>query len=125
MPASAIALDSRRLRTMPDMFSVSTITRPHDLAICVSLLQRAREYLVAGVRGNMILVAAVVSVVCVRETGVLVIIHHRFSPHPAAMGRVYRINATFLEAVDGAAPIIRTVYDDHAQPSTQWSTYPQ
>ena len=82
MPASAIALDSRRLRTMPDMFSVSTITRPHDLAICVSLLRRAREYLVAGVRGNMILVAAVVSVVCVRETGVLVIIHHRFRAYP-------------------------------------------
>ena len=38
MPASAIALASRRLRTMPDTFSVSTTTRPADLAIAVVAL---------------------------------------------------------------------------------------
>ena len=38
VPASAIALTSRRLRIMPATFSVSTTTRPHDLAIAVVAL---------------------------------------------------------------------------------------
>ena len=64
----------------------------------------------AGVRGDMIRVAAAASASCVRETGVPVITHHRFGPHPAARGRVYRINETFREAVDGAAPIMAIVW---------------
>ena len=38
MPASEIALASRRLRTIPDTFNVSTTTRPVDLAIAVVAL---------------------------------------------------------------------------------------
>ena len=38
VPASAIALDSRRLRIMPDAFSVSTTTRADDWAIAVVAL---------------------------------------------------------------------------------------
>ena len=65
----------------------------------------------AGVRGDMIRVTAVAFVreVFVRETGVPVITHYRFGPHPAARGRVYKINETFREAGDGAAPIMAIV----------------
>ena len=38
MPASAMALANRRLRIMPATFSVSTTTRPADLAIAVVAL---------------------------------------------------------------------------------------